>query len=66
MADPATAPYLQKIILVPDISLTPTFIPLVTSYWAEVEYEVITIQVTGVALHCQAEARLDDKFGPSK
>ncbi|XP_071525533.1 uncharacterized protein [Panulirus ornatus] len=65
MQDPATAPYLQRIILVPDISLTPSFTPLVTSYLAEVEYEVITMQVTGVALHCRAEARLDDKFGPS-
>ncbi|XP_069174799.1 cadherin-like and PC-esterase domain-containing protein 1 [Procambarus clarkii] len=65
MQDLATAPYLQRIILVPDIALVPTFTPLVTTYWAQVEYEVIMVQVTGVALHCQAEARLDDKFGPS-
>ncbi|XP_042214337.1 uncharacterized protein LOC121860980 isoform X1 [Homarus americanus] len=65
MQDPTTAPYLQRIILVPDITLTPTFTPLVTSYWGEVEYGVIMVEVTGVALNCQAEARLDDKFGPS-
>ncbi|XP_063846462.1 uncharacterized protein LOC135092138 [Scylla paramamosain] len=65
MDDPATAPYLQKITLVPEVVLTPSFTPLVTSYWGQVEYEVITVQVAGVALHCQAEARLDDKFGPS-
>ncbi|XP_068243038.1 cadherin-like and PC-esterase domain-containing protein 1 isoform X2 [Palaemon carinicauda] len=65
MEDPATAPYLQRLTLVPELSLTPAFTPLVTSYWAEVHYELITIQVSGLALHCQAEARLEDKFGPS-
>ncbi|XP_069972371.1 cadherin-like and PC-esterase domain-containing protein 1 [Penaeus vannamei] len=65
MEDPATAPYLQRIVLLPEVDLKPAFTPLVTSYWAEVEYELITVQVTGVALHCQAEARLEDKFGPS-
>ncbi|XP_066979373.1 cadherin-like and PC-esterase domain-containing protein 1 [Macrobrachium rosenbergii] len=65
MEDPATAPYLQRLTLVPELSITPAFTPLVTSYWAEVNYELITIQVSGLALHCQAEARLEDKFGPS-
>ncbi|KAK8752902.1 hypothetical protein OTU49_008200, partial [Cherax quadricarinatus] len=65
MQDPATAPYLQRIILVPEVALTPAFTPLVTTYWAQVEYQTIMVQVTGVALNCQAEARLDDKFGPS-
>ncbi|CAL4103397.1 unnamed protein product, partial [Meganyctiphanes norvegica] len=65
MEDPATAPYLQRLELIPSLSLTPTFTPLVTNYWAEVDYHLITLQVAGIALNCHAEARLDDKYGPS-
>ena len=48
------------------MKLVPAFTPLITSYRAEIDYESITVQAGGVALHCQAEARMDDKFGSSK
>lgn len=45
--------------------MEPSFDPRVTSYKIAVPYDAVEVTMFATATYCQAEARFEDKFGPT-
>lgn len=64
--DHSTMPFLSSIRTFPELVLQPSFDPKVTDYYVNVSFDVMLLKVWATVLNCQTEARLDDRFGPSR
>nr|XP_006821655.1 PREDICTED: cadherin-like and PC-esterase domain-containing protein 1-like [Saccoglossus kowalevskii] len=64
--DKGTMPYLTGLYMESGITLSPTFDPIVTEYRVIVPYDSVLIKIWAFAASCDCEARLDDKYGPTR
>ncbi|XP_077329458.1 cadherin-like and PC-esterase domain-containing protein 1 [Lithobates pipiens] len=63
--DNDTLSYISRIFSNPSLDLTPEFNPKIKVYYAELPFDVVTVEIGAEPAHCKSQVHLDDRDGPS-
>ncbi|XP_040267517.1 cadherin-like and PC-esterase domain-containing protein 1 [Bufo bufo] len=62
--DNDTLSYISRIFSNPSLDLTPEFNPKIKDYYAELPFDVVTVEIGAEPINCKSQVHLDDKIGP--
>ncbi|XP_075713258.1 cadherin-like and PC-esterase domain-containing protein 1 [Rhinoderma darwinii] len=62
--DNDTLSYISHIFSNPPLDLTPEFNPKIKDYYAELPFDVVTVEIGAEPTNCKSQVHLDDKNGP--
>ncbi|XP_073508169.1 cadherin-like and PC-esterase domain-containing protein 1 isoform X2 [Phyllobates terribilis] len=62
--DNDTLSYISGIFSYPPLDLTPEFNPKMKDYYAELPFDVVTVEIGTEPANCNSQVHLDDKNGP--
>ncbi|KAM3925191.1 cadherin-like and PC-esterase domain-containing protein 1 [Leptodactylus fuscus] len=62
--DNDTLSYISRIFSNPPLDLTPEFNPKIKDYYAELPFDVVTVEIGAEPTNCKSQVHLDDKHGP--
>ncbi|KAM4039025.1 cadherin-like and PC-esterase domain-containing protein 1 [Anomaloglossus baeobatrachus] len=62
--DNDTLSYISRIFSYPPLDLTPEFNPKMKDYYAELPFDVVTVEIGAEPANCNSQVHLDDKNGP--
>ncbi|XP_066447931.1 cadherin-like and PC-esterase domain-containing protein 1 isoform X2 [Eleutherodactylus coqui] len=62
--DNDTLSYISRIFSNPPLALTPEFDPKIKDYYAELPFDVVTVEIGAEPANCKSQVHLDDKNGP--
>ncbi|XP_044133125.1 cadherin-like and PC-esterase domain-containing protein 1 [Bufo gargarizans] len=62
--DNDTLSYISRIFSNPSLDLTPEFNPKIKDYYAELPFDVVTVEIGAEPINCKSQVHLDDKNGP--
>ncbi|XP_073429472.1 cadherin-like and PC-esterase domain-containing protein 1 [Dendrobates tinctorius] len=62
--DNDTLSYISRIFSYPPLDLTPEFNPKIKDYYAELPFDVVTVEIGAEPANCNSQVHLDDKNGP--
>ncbi|XP_056429794.1 cadherin-like and PC-esterase domain-containing protein 1 isoform X2 [Hyla sarda] len=62
--DNDTLSYISHIFSNPPLDLTPAFSPKIKEYYAELPFDVVTVEIGAEPANCKSQVHLDDTNGP--
>lgn len=62
--DNDTLSYINRIFSNPPLDLTPEFNPKIKDYYAELPFDVVTVEIGAEPANCKSQVHLDNKNGP--